>query len=78
MAEGRTDIAAYILARIRYKLNGSPVISSQGAGGALPADLESRLRCYQLHIGLDAMTYNAFTGRFDELARNAGQTMALI
>jgi hygromycin-B 4-O-kinase len=48
------------------------------AGGGLPADLEHRLRCYQLHIGLDAMTYNAFTGRFDELARNAEQTMALI
>ena len=46
--------------------------------GGLPADLEFRLRCYQLHIGLDAMAYNAFTGRFDELARNAGQTMALI
>ena len=48
------------------------------SGGGLPANLESRLRCYQLHIGLDAMTYNAFTGRFDELARNARQTMALI
>jgi hygromycin-B 4-O-kinase len=48
------------------------------ATGELPADLEFRLRCYQLHIGLDAMTYNAFTGRFDELARNARQTMALI
>ena len=48
------------------------------AGGGLPADLESRLRCHQLHIGLDAMTYNAFTGRLDELARNAEQTMALI
>ena len=48
------------------------------AGRGLPADLEFRLRCYQLHIGLDAMTYNAFTGRFDDLARNAEQTMTLI
>lgn len=48
------------------------------AGGGLPANLEFRLRCYQLHIGLDAMTYNAFTGRFDDLARNAEQTTALI
>ncbi len=48
------------------------------AGRGPPADLEFRLRCYQLHIGLDAMTYNAFTGRFDDLARNAEQTMALI
>ena len=48
------------------------------AGGGLPADLEFRLRCYQLHIGLDAMTYTAFTGRLDDLARNAQQIMALI
>jgi hygromycin-B 4-O-kinase len=48
------------------------------AGRGLPADLELRLRCYQLHIGLNAMTYNAFTGRFDDLARNAEQTMTLI
>ncbi len=48
------------------------------ADRGLPADLESRLRCCQLHIGLDAMTYNAFTGRFDDLARNAERTMTLI
>jgi hypothetical protein len=52
--------------------------TSSAASGGLPADLEFRLRCYQLHIGLDAMTYNAFTSRFDDLARNAEQTMALI
>jgi len=46
----------------------------------LPAepDLEDRLRCYQIHIGLDAQAYNAFTGRFDELAINAAQTLALL
>src|SRR5258707_636985 len=48
------------------------------AGRGPPADLEFRLRCYQLHVGLDALTNNAFTGRFDDLARNAEQTMALI
>jgi len=48
------------------------------AGRGLPAHREFRLRCYQLHIGLDAMTHNAFTGRLDDLARNTEQTMALI
>jgi len=47
----------------------------QGTDG-IPADLECRLRCYQLHIGLDAMTYDAFTGRHDNLAWNAEQTLA--
>ena len=47
------------------------------AGGTAPGDVEHRLRCYQLRIGLDAMSYNAFTGRWDELARNAQQTLAL-
>ena len=36
------------------------------------------LLAYQVHIGLDAMTYSAFTGRWDDLARNAAQTLALI
>src|SRR5712692_5244095 len=43
----------------------------------IPTDRELRLRCYQLHIGLDAMTYDAFTGRHDNLAWNAEQTLAL-
>ena len=36
------------------------------------------LLAYQLHIGLDAQTYCAHTGRWDDLARNAAQTLALI
>lgn len=36
------------------------------------------LLAYQVHIGLDAQTYNAHTGRWDDLARNAAQTLALI
>lgn len=48
------------------------------ATGGLPADLDLRLHCYQIHIGLDAMTYNACTGRDDDLARNAQQLTALI
>jgi hygromycin-B 4-O-kinase len=48
-----------------------------GATGEWPADAASRLRCYQIHVGLDAQTYNAFTGRWQDLAENARQTMAL-
>jgi hygromycin-B 4-O-kinase len=37
--------------------------------------LEERLRCYQLHIGLDGQAYNAFRGRWDELAATARRTL---
>ncbi|QUQ66418.1 phosphotransferase family protein [Kutzneria sp. CA-103260] len=36
------------------------------------------LLAYQVHIGLDAQAYCAHTGRWDLLARNAAQTLALI
>lgn len=36
-----------------------------------------RLLCYQLHIGLDHISYTAFMARGDDLARNAEQTLAL-
>lgn len=38
---------------------------------------DDRLRCYELHIGLDAQQYNAFTSRWDELARSAERTLEL-
>lgn len=44
----------------------------------LPPDLDHRLRAYLLHIGLDAMTYNAFRGRWDDLTRNTAQVAQLI
>jgi hygromycin-B 4-O-kinase len=47
------------------------------ASGEWPADAARRLRCYQIHIGLDAQAYNAFTGRWQELADNARLTAAL-
>lgn len=43
----------------------------------LPVDLDDRLRCYQIHIGLAAQAYNAFTGRLDHLDANARQTLVL-
>jgi hygromycin-B 4-O-kinase len=48
-----------------------------GAAGEWPADAAGRLRCYQIHIGLDAQAYSAFIGRWPDLARNARQTAAL-
>lgn len=45
--------------------------------GNLPANFEERLRCYEIHIGLDAQAYNAFTNRWDELQSNAERTLEL-
>jgi hygromycin-B 4-O-kinase len=36
-----------------------------------------RMRCCQIHIGLDNMVYSAFTGRFSQLDEVARQTLAL-
>lgn len=43
----------------------------------VPADLEHRLLAYLVHIGLDAMSYNAFKRRWDDLAQNADQVLEL-
>jgi len=40
-------------------------------------DFEARLRCYQVHLGLDAQAYNAFTGRWQELERSGLRTLEL-
>ncbi len=40
-------------------------------------DFAERLRCYQVHIGLDAQAYNAFTSRFEELERSGRRTLEL-
>jgi hygromycin-B 4-O-kinase len=47
------------------------------AAGEWRDDTAARLRCYQIHIGLDSQAYNAFTGRWQELASNARQTTTL-
>jgi hygromycin-B 4-O-kinase len=46
--------------------------------GGLPSDLHHRLQAYLVHIGLDAMAYNAFRGRWDDLACNASQISELM
>jgi hygromycin-B 4-O-kinase len=40
-------------------------------------DFEARLRCYHLHLGLDAQSYNAFTDHWEELERSALRTLEL-
>jgi hygromycin-B 4-O-kinase len=41
-------------------------------------NFKERLLCYKIHIGLDAQSYNAFTGRWDELEINTTKTAELI
>lgn len=48
------------------------------ASGSVLADLEARLLCYQIHVGLDAQSYNAYNGNWDELKLNTHQTMKLV
>ncbi len=47
------------------------------AAGVSLANFEERLRCYQVHIGLDGQAYNAFVGRFDDVAAIAERTLAV-
>ena len=44
----------------------------------LPPDHALRLFACQLHIAITAQAYNAFTGRWDELERNATRTAELL
>lgn len=41
-------------------------------------DIETRLLCYQIQIGLDAIKYSAFTENWDHLERNTTETMKLL
>ena len=41
-------------------------------------NIEKRLLCYQIHIGLDGLKYSAFTGNWDHLERKTEQTLELI
>jgi hygromycin-B 4-O-kinase len=43
-----------------------------------PPGLHHRLQACLIHIGLDAMAYNAYRRRWDDLARTAGQVSGLI
>jgi len=41
-------------------------------------DFDNRIECYLLHIGLDAMAYNAFKERKEELEVNTNRIMELV
>jgi hypothetical protein len=47
------------------------------ASGLLPANLCERLQAYLIHIGLDAIAYCAFRGRWDEVRSNVDVVVAL-
>jgi hygromycin-B 4-O-kinase len=47
------------------------------AGGLSVPDLEARLRCYQVHIGLGGQAWEAHIGRWDGLAITARRTLDL-
>jgi aminoglycoside phosphotransferase (APT) family kinase protein len=40
-------------------------------------NIEERLLCYKIHIGLDAQAYNAFVGNWDHFAVNSQKTLEL-
>jgi hygromycin-B 4-O-kinase len=46
--------------------------------GGPPPGLHHRLHACLVHIGLDAMAYNAYRGRWEDLARTASQVSQLI
>ena len=41
-------------------------------------DFEQRMRCYELAIGLDGITYQAFTGRLNDLAWTTRRVAGLL
>jgi hygromycin-B 4-O-kinase len=45
--------------------------------GADLENFEERMRCYRIHIGLEAQAYTAFTGAWDELAIITDRTLAI-
>jgi hygromycin-B 4-O-kinase len=48
------------------------------ASASVPEDLEARLLCYQIHVGLDAQAYAAYKRNWDELRLNTEQTMKMV
>jgi hygromycin-B 4-O-kinase len=52
--------------------------SHYAAIGLDVADLDARLRCCLIHIGLDHQAYCAFTGRTEDLARVTERTLAYV
>ena len=53
----------------------SRALAHYDAIGLAVPDFERRMRCCELHIGLAAQAYNAFTGRWDELVSSGRRTL---
>ena len=56
----------------------SALLQHWEANGKIPDDLEARLLCYQIHVGLDALSYDAFKGDWKQFELNRQQTMSLV
>jgi hygromycin-B 4-O-kinase len=56
----------------------SAALDHYNANGLPVPGFDQRLRCYELHIGLDHLAYNAFTGNTDELQAVARRTNTLL
>lgn len=61
--------------RIDWEAEAEKYFSSIGV--TIP-NFKERLLCYKIHIGLNAQSGNAYTGRWDELKRNTEQTLELV
>ncbi len=41
-------------------------------------DIDERVRCYEVHIGLEGMAYSAFTEDWSEVQAHANRTLGII
>ncbi len=48
------------------------------AAGADLTNFDERLACYEVHIGLTSIAYQAYTGRFEELDWTAARVASVI
>jgi aminoglycoside phosphotransferase (APT) family kinase protein len=70
---------AWLLYWVRWHTGWDERVIRSAAGDLLDgADVEERLRCYQLHIALAAQQYSAFVGRPAEVTWNADQIRDLL
>lgn len=60
----------------RFELRGLARDAYRTRGLDVP-HFNERLRCCEVHLGIDAQVYNAFTGRYDELERSGRRTLEL-
>jgi hygromycin-B 4-O-kinase len=54
------------------------VVDHYASIGLEVPDIEKRLLCYQIHIGLDGIKYSAFTGNQEHLEQKTEQTLKLL